>query len=133
VEHASPEYQVGDLSIGFDQTTDLLLANPYPSAADLWRRTDSSFLGEEEFDDLYFRDFITVGRRVARRSQASLGGTPNQMAILTRGTDITMTEARDMSLGDSVQYTSMVGTMLAEAMAVDREEVSPKLSFDWLG
>jgi len=55
------------------------------------------------------------------------------MAILTRGTDITMTKARDMSLGDSVQYTSMVGTMLAEAMAVDREEVSPKLRFDWLG
>ena len=119
--------------MAFDQTTDLPLANPYPSAADLWRRTDSSFLGEEEFDDLYFRDFVTVGRRVARRSQASLGGTPNQMAILTRGTDITMTEARDMSLGDSVQYTSMVGTMLAEAMAVDREEVSPKLCFDLLG
>jgi len=44
-----------------------------------------------------------------------------------------MTEARDMSLGDSVQYTLMVGTMLAEAMAVDQEEVSPKLRFDWLG
>jgi len=83
-------------------------------------------------DDLYFRDFVTVGRRVAHRSQASLGGTPNQMVILTRGTDITMTEVRDMSLGNSVQYTSMVGTMLAEAMAVDREEVSPKLRFDWL-
>ena len=110
-----------------------LTANPYPSAADIWCRTDSSFLGEEEFDDLYFHDFVTVSRRVARRSQASLGGTPNQMAILTRGTDITMTETRDMNLGDSVQYTAMVGTMLAEAMAVDREEVSPKLRFDWLG
>jgi len=55
------------------------------------------------------------------------------MAILTRGTDITLTETRDMNLGDSIQYTSMVGTMLAEAMAVDREEVSPKLCFDWLG
>jgi len=61
----------------WDQTTDLLIANPYPTASDLWRRTNSSFLGEEEFDDLYFRDFVTVGRRVARWSQASLGGTPN--------------------------------------------------------
>ena len=118
--------------LAFDQTIDLLIANPYPSTADLWRQTDSSFIGEEEFDDLYFRDFVTIGRRVARCSQAFLEASPNQMAILTRGTDITMTEARDMSLGDSVQYTSMVGTMLAEAMAVDREEVSPKLRFDWL-
>jgi len=100
---------------------------PYPSAADLWCWTDSSFIGEEEFDDLYFRDFVTVGRRVARQSQASLTATPNQMAILSRGTDITMTKAWDMSLSDLVQYTSMVGTMLSEAMAVDREEVSPKL------
>jgi len=106
--------------------------NPYPSAADLWRWTDSSFIREEEFDELYFCDFVTVGRWVACRSQASLEATPNQMAILSWGTDITMTEARDMSLGDSVQYTSMVGTMLAEAMAVDQEEVSPKLHFDWL-
>jgi len=71
--------------LAFDQTIDLLIANPYPSASDLWRRTDSSFLGEEEFDDLYFRDFVTVGRRVAHRSQSSLGGTPNQMVILTLG------------------------------------------------
>ena len=119
--------------LALDQTINHLIANPYPSAADLWRRTDSSFIGEEEFKDLYFRDFVTVGRRVTRRSQASLAATPNQMAILSRGTNITMTEARDISLGDSVQYTSMVGTMLAESMAVDREEVSPKLHFDWLG
>jgi len=118
--------------LALNQTINHLIANPYPSSADLWRRTDSSFIGEEEFDDLYFRDFVTVGRRVARRSQASLAATPNQMAILSRGTDITMTEARDMSLGDSVQYTTMVGTMLAKAMAVDREEVSPLLRFDWL-
>jgi len=118
--------------LAFDQTINHLIARPYPSAGDLWRRTDSLFIGEEEFDNLYFRDFVTVGRRVARRSQASLEATPNQMAILSWGTDITMTKARDISLSDSVQYTSMVGTMLAEAMAVNREEVRPKLRLDWL-
>ena len=121
-----PGDQVGDFSIGcLDQTTNHLIGCPYPNPADLWRQTDSSFIGEEEFDDLYFRDFVTVGRRVACQSQASLGATPNQMAILSRGTNVTIEESRDLSVTDTVQYASMVGMMLAEGMAVDREEVKP--------
>jgi len=77
-----------------------------------------------------FTQDVPTGFQVT--SPPVLEASPNQMAILSRGTDITMTETRDMTLGDSVQYTSMVGTMLAEAMAVNREEVSPKLRFDWL-
>ena len=50
-----PEDQVGDFSIGcLDQTTNHLIGLPYPRPADLWRQTNSSFIGEEEFDDLYF-------------------------------------------------------------------------------
>jgi len=36
-----------------------------------------------------------------------------------------MEKSRDLSVRDAVQYSSMVGTMLAEGMAVDREEVKP--------
>ena len=90
---------------------------PYPTSHQVWRRGHVSFVGEERFNDLLFRDFVGIGRRMAARTLDHVSNTPNHEAILTRGLTITPFEAMDVDVATSIGYTSMVGAVLADDLA----------------
>jgi len=96
---------------------------PYPTSHAVWRRGESSFVGEDSFEDLSFGDFVSIGRRVAMRQQDYLTGNEDQVGILRRGILLTDVDMADLSVQRSVEYTGMVGTMLAESHAAQDTEV----------
>jgi len=75
------------------------------------------------FEDLSFRDFASVGCRIAMRQQDYLAGNKDQVGILRRGVLLTDVNMADLSVQQSVVYTGMVGTMLAESHAAQDTEV----------
>ena len=89
----------------------------------MWRRAESSFVGEDSFEDISFRDFVGIGQRVAMRQQDYLAGSEDQVGILRRGILLTDEDMADLSVQHGIVYTGMVGTMLAESHAAQDIEV----------
>jgi hypothetical protein len=92
---------------------------PYPQAEEVWVRADTDLIAEEDFEDLHFGDFVRAGRRVARRSYRNLAATANQLSVLERGLERPRAEELpDLSVDSAIGYTSMVGVMLADEVAI---------------
>jgi len=90
---------------------------PYPSSEDIWHQSDSSFQRDEDFDELPFDDFIGINTHGARRTQDHLGCTPAQRGVLAQGLELTDVDMANASPAEAIQYTSVVGIMMGEAMA----------------
>ena len=105
---------------------------PYPSSEDIWHQSDSSFQRDEDFDELPFDDFIGINTHGARRTQDHLGCTPAQRGVLAQGLELTDVDMANASPAEAIQYTSVVGIMMGEAMASQNDEVQSRVPWIWL-
>ena len=105
---------------------------PYPLSEDIWRRSDSTFQREEDFDELSFDDYLAISSRGARRTLDHLGGTPAQWGVLSRGLYLTDVDMADASPAEAIEYTSVVGIMMGEAVASQNDEVRSRVPWIWL-
>jgi len=105
---------------------------PYPLSDDIWCQSDLLFQRDEDFDELSFDDFLAINTHSARRTQDHLGCTPAQRGVLARGLDLTDVDMADASPAEAIQYTSVVGIMMGEAMASQNDEVRSRVPWIWL-
>jgi len=105
---------------------------PYPSSEDIWRRSDSTFQREEDFDKLSFDDYLAINSHGARHTLDHLGGTPAQRGVLSRGLYLTDVDMADASPAEAIEYMSVVGIMMGEAMASQNNEVRSRVPWIWL-
>jgi len=97
---------------------------PYPEYRDVWDRIENTFDTEEDFKDLWIRDFILVGRQMARRRLDQLTMPRGQSSVLERGSlQLREHERLDASVDTALGYTSIVGMMLAEELANAEDQV----------
>jgi len=97
---------------------------PYPKYCDVWDRIENTFNTEEDFEDLWIRDFVLAGRQTARRRLDRLTMPRGQSSVLERGSlQLREHERLDASVDTALGYTSVVGTMLAEELANAEDQV----------
>ena len=92
---------------------------PYPLAQEIWDRLDNTFSTEEDYEDLRIQDFVVSGRLMARRRLDRLTMPWGQSLVLEQGTiSLGLNKVWDTSIDTALGYTSVVGTMLAEELAL---------------
>jgi len=87
---------------------------------------------EEDFDELSFNNFLAINTRGAYRTQDHLGCTPAQRGVLAQGLDPTDVDMANPSPAAAIEYTSVVGIMMGEAMASQNDEVRSRVPWIWL-
>ena len=97
---------------------------PYPEYHDVWDRIKNTFQTEEDFEDLWIRDFVLAGCNTARSRLDRLTMPWGQSSVLERGTlQLREHERSDTSVDTALGYMSVVGTMLAEELANAEDQV----------
>jgi hypothetical protein len=101
---------------------------PYPTADEIWARTDCGDAELDNFDDIYLLDFIHGHKCLARRQVENLTLTPFHRALLSCGLQHSMdTEEGHHGSNRIVKaclgYTAAVGARAATEDAKQVEEV----------
>ena len=100
-------------------------SRPYPSANDVYVRSISSNVDQDEFSDLGLSDFFLVHRRVARRSLERLQLSPYQAGLLSRGvqTGLDRREPYNAVLEASMGYAGACSVTVMDEVASLNERV----------
>src|SRR6202789_924537 len=100
-------------------------ARPYPSARDVYVRSNTDSPGEDSFSDLGLNDLMLVHKRVARRKLERLHLEGYQTGLLLRGVQVRMDrdEPYNGVLESAIGYAGLVGVMVMDEIAVTNERV----------
>src|SRR6202789_99135 len=101
-------------------------ARPYPSARDVYVRSNTDSPGEDTFSDLGLNDLILVHKRVARRKLERLELEGYQAGLLSRGVQVRMDrdERYNGVLESALGYAGPVGTMVMDEVALVNKRVN---------
>ena len=100
-------------------------SRPYPSANDVYVRSTSSTVHEDEFSDLGLSDFFIAHRRVARRNLERLQLTPLQAGLFSRGvqTGIERREPYNEVLEAAIGYAGSCSVAVMDEVANVNEKI----------
>ena len=100
-------------------------SRPYPTANDVYVRSTSSHVDQDEFSDLGLSDFFLVHRRVARRSLERLQLSPYQAGLFSRGvqTGLDRREPYNAVLEASIGYAGACSVAVIDEVASLNERV----------
>ena len=98
---------------------------PYPSALDVYVRSDTAKPGEDGFKDLFLNDFVIANKRVARRKLASMTLDRQPFHLLLRGVQPRMDveENQNGVLETALGYAGAVGVTVMDELAHVNEKV----------
>jgi len=104
---------------------------PYPTAEEVYNRSNTAIVEDDEFEDLGLRDFVIANQRAGRhrymRWREAIN--PNQRGLLTRGLETwDPVEERSTILETSLAYTASVGMAAFEEIVLLRRRVCGLLS-----
>ncbi|KAF9642016.1 hypothetical protein BDM02DRAFT_3194068 [Thelephora ganbajun] len=99
--------------------------HPYPPPSSVFTRANTTENSDEDFSDLGVNDFVLSHKVTARRKLERLQGSVFARSLLERGTYHAMEgiEVYNGPIEVSMGYTSSVGIMLAEEMALTNDLV----------
>ncbi|KAF9652082.1 hypothetical protein BDM02DRAFT_3200337 [Thelephora ganbajun] len=99
--------------------------HPYPPPSSVFTRANTAENSDEDFSDLGVNDFVLSHKVTARRKLECLQGSVFARSLLERGTYHAMEgiEVYNGPIEVSMGYTSCVGVMLAEEMALTNDLV----------
>jgi len=104
---------------------------PYPDIEDVFNRSNSAVVEDDDFSDLGLNDFFLVQRRIARHKLRRFGRRANegQRGLIDRGLqDWDQGEPGSTEIETSMMYTASVATTLMEMdEGLDRKVGCP----DW--
>ena len=113
---------------GFTSACDNLTC-PYPHYKDIYARSSSSDIHDEEFADLSLNDFLVAQRQVARRKLEHLQLTLHQGSLLSRGVQPhwEQQEPYNAVLEASIGYAALCGIVVMDEVASLNERVEDRL------
>ncbi|KAF9641893.1 hypothetical protein BDM02DRAFT_3194332 [Thelephora ganbajun] len=99
--------------------------HPYPPPSSVWTRANTAVNDDEDFSDLGVNDFVLSHKVTAHRKLECLQGSVFARSLLERGTYHAMEgiEVYNGPIKVSMGYTSSVGVMLAEEIALTNDMV----------
>ncbi|KAF9643127.1 hypothetical protein BDM02DRAFT_3132635 [Thelephora ganbajun] len=99
--------------------------HPYPTPSSVFTRANTAKNCDEDFSDLGVNDFVLSHKVTARRKLERLQGSVFARSLLERGTYHVMEgiEVYNGPIEVSMGYTSSVGVMLAEEIALTNDVV----------
>ncbi|KAF9642162.1 hypothetical protein BDM02DRAFT_3133282 [Thelephora ganbajun] len=99
--------------------------HPYPPPSSIFMRANTAENSDEDFSDLGINDFVLSHKVTARRKLERLQGSVFARSLLERGTYHAMEgiEVYNGPIEVLMGYTSSVGIMLAEEMALTNDMV----------
>ncbi|KAF9641994.1 hypothetical protein BDM02DRAFT_3133408 [Thelephora ganbajun] len=104
--------------------------HPYPSPLSVWTRANTAENSDEDFSNLGVNDFVLSHKVTARRKLECLQGSMFARSLLERGTYHAMEgiEVYNAPIEVLMGYTSLVGVMLAEEIALTNDMVNKRTS-----